>query len=314
MFGAKNNEPIYVVGHKNPDADAICAAIACAELLCDLGYDAVAARAGEVNAETAFALSHFGFEHPQPFEPSSDAAVYLVDHNEPSQMADGITMEQVVGVVDHHRLGGLKTSAPIYFRAEPLGSTCTVLMKIFTENKIEPSREVAGVMLSGIISDTLLLNSPTCTPFDEQVAHRLAELAGVELEHYGMELLRKKSEIEDVPASHLLARDLKEFSFAHHRVAIGQVELMEFAQIEPKMDDVLAEMERLLDEGYELVVLMITEILSKTSRLYAVGSMDALRVFERAFEGKLENGYIERPVVSRKREVVPPLERAFMEE
>ena len=313
MIGAKNEEPIYVVGHKNPDADSICGAIACAELLNDLGYAALAARAGEINSETAFALSHFGLEHPQLLEPSPDILVYLVDHNEPTQMPDGVGMEQVVGVVDHHRLAGLRTSAPIYFRVEPLGSACTVLAKIYSEYGIEPSREMAGVMLSGIVSDTLLFRSPTCTPFDEQVAHRLAQLAGVDLEHYGMEMLKKKSEIEGMSASHVLKRDLKEFSFAGRRVAIGQVELMDFSQIEPEMEHILVEMRVLVDEGYELVVLMATHMLSKTSRLYAVGSKEALVLFERAFEGRLEDDYIERPVVSRKKEIVPPIERAFME-
>ncbi|HIH70181.1 manganese-dependent inorganic pyrophosphatase [Methermicoccus shengliensis] len=306
--------PIYVVGHKNPDADSICAAIACAEMLNELGYFAVAARAGELNAETTFALSTFGFEPPQPLVPSPDMAVYLVDHNEPVQMPDGVAQDQVVGVVDHHKLGGLKTSAPIYFRVEPLGSTCTVLARMFDEMKIDPSRQIAGVLLSGLISDTLLFRSPTCTPLDEQIAHRLAEHAGVELEHYGMEMLKKKSDIEGRSASELLNRDLKEFSFAGHRVAIGQVELMDFSQIEPNMDALLEEMRAMLGEGYELVVLMITHILSKKSRLYAVGTQNALSVFERAFEGRLESGYIERPVVSRKKEVVPPLERAFEED
>jgi len=314
MIGVGKEGPIYVVGHKNPDADSICAAIACAEMLNDLGYTAVAARAGELNAETAFVLSEFGLEPPALLVPTPDMAVYLVDHNEPAQMPDGVTQEQVVGVVDHHKLGGLKTSAPIYFRAEPLGSTCTILARMLGEMRIEPSRQIAGVLLSGIISDTLLFRSPTCTPLDEQIAHRLAEHAGVNLEHYGMQMLKKKSEIEDKSASELLKRDLKEFSFAGHRVAIGQVELMDFSQIEPKMDALLEEMRAMLDEGYELVVLMITHILSKKSRLYAVGTRNTLSVFERAFDGRLENGYIERPVVSRKKEVVPPLERAFGED
>ncbi len=305
---------IYVVGHKNPDADSICSAIAYAEFLRKRGYDSIGVRAGELNKETLFALQSFGVEVPPeiPKTISSEDVVYLVDHNEKSQMAECISEDVIVGIIDHHKLGGLKTSKPIFVRIEPLGSTCTILSKIYREEEIEITRKIAGLLLTGIISDTVVFKSATTTSFDEEEAMRLSSIAEIDIEQYGMELMRKKSDIEDVSPEEILKRDFKEFDFNNHRVGISQVELVDVSLIEPKIGGIIEEMRKMVEQEYELVVFMVTDIIEEGSRLYAVGTSEALERFEEAFGEGLNEGYIYlKGVMSRKSQVVPPLERAF---
>lgn len=305
---------IYVVGHKNPDADSICSAIAYAELLRKKGYHSIAVRAGELNKETIFALEYFGAEIPPkiPDKLSQDDVVYLVDHNEMSQMAECITEDVIVGIIDHHKLGGLKTPKPIFVRIEPLGSTCTILSRVYREEGIEITRKIAGLLLTGILSDTVLFKSATTTSFDEEEAIRLSKIAETDIEQYGMELLKKKSDIEDVSPKQILTRDFKEFDFSGHRVGISQVELVDMSLIEPKIGDIVEEMRKMVGEGYELIVFMVTDVIEEGSRLYVVGNSEAVETFEEAFGGGLNEGYIYlKGVMSRKSQVVPPLERAF---
>ena len=175
-------EKVLIFGHKNPDTDTICSALAYADLKKQLGLDVEAVRLGEVNGETQFALDTFNSDAPRLVEKVAGEAedVILVDHNERQQSADDIDQVRVLEVIDHHRIANFETSDPLYYRAEPVGCTATILNKMYKENGKSIPKDVAGLMLSAIISDTLLFKSPTCTDQDVAAAKELAEIAGVE--------------------------------------------------------------------------------------------------------------------------------------
>ena len=181
-----------VFGHKNPDTDTICSAISYAELKKAQGADIEAVRLGELNSETAFVLDYFQVTAPRLVQTVANevSEVALVDHNERQQSVDDIDDVTVTAVVDHHRIANFETSDPLYYRAEPVGCTTTILLKMFRENEVEVSKTVAGLMLSAIISDTLLFQSPTCTQEDKVAAQKLAQIADVDIQSYGMEMLK----------------------------------------------------------------------------------------------------------------------------
>lgn len=165
-------EKVLIFGHKNPDTDTICSAIAYAELKTKLGMDVEPVRLGEMNGETKYALDYFKVEAPRLVEKVANEVknVILVDHNERQQSADDINEVRVLEVIDHHRIANFETSDPLYYRAEPVGCTATILNKLYKENGVQIRKEIAGLMLSAIISDSLLFKSPTCT--SEDVAYR----------------------------------------------------------------------------------------------------------------------------------------------
>ncbi|MBW7457840.1 DHH family phosphoesterase, partial [Paenibacillus sepulcri] len=169
-------EKILIFGHKNPDTDTICSAIAYADLKTQLGLNVEAVRLGEVNGETQYALTQFNTAAPRLVETVAGEAssVILVDHNERQQSAADIDQVRVVEVIDHHRIANFETSQPLYYRAEPVGCTATILNKMYKENGLKIGKEIAGLMLSAIISDSLLFKSPTCTEQDIAAARELA--------------------------------------------------------------------------------------------------------------------------------------------
>src|SRR3569832_11750 len=190
---------VLVFGHKNPDTDTICSAIAYAELKKQLGVDAEAIRLGEVNGETQYALDQFGVQAPRLVEAVAAEAkeVILVDHNERQQSANDIADVRVIEVIDHHRIANFETSDPLYYRAEPVGCTATILNKIYKEKGVAIRKEIAGLMLSAIISDSLLFKSPTCTQEDVDAAKELAAIAGVDADSYGLAMLKAGADLSD---------------------------------------------------------------------------------------------------------------------
>ncbi|HZG73618.1 MAG TPA: manganese-dependent inorganic pyrophosphatase, partial [Chondromyces sp.] len=186
-----------IFGHKNPDTDSICSALVYADLKTKLGEEVEAVRLGSVNEETQFVLNYFKKEAPRQVEKVAGEAetVILVDHNERQQSADDIDSVRILEVIDHHRIANFETADPLYYRAEPVGCTTTILNKIYKEKGIAVEKEIAGLMLSAIISDTLLLKSPTCTQEDVETANELAQIAGVELETYGLDMLKAGADL-----------------------------------------------------------------------------------------------------------------------
>lgn len=302
-----------IFGHKNPDTDTICSAIAYADLKGQLGVETEAVRLGEPNGETLYALEAFGVSTPRLIEKAANETdrVILVDHNERQQSVNDIDDVQVVEVIDHHRIANFETADPVYYRAEPVGCTATIIKKLYKEHGLDIPKPIAGLMLSAIISDSLLFKSPTCTEEDKQAAKELAEIAGVNAEEYGLNMLKAGADISDKTAGELLTMDAKAFAMGAATVEIAQVNTVD-------INDVLArqsELEKVItakinDNGLDLFVFIITDILENDSVALVLG--DKTAAFEQAFQTTLTNHTaVLKGVVSRKKQVVPPLTEAI---
>ncbi|EAK8417787.1 manganese-dependent inorganic pyrophosphatase [Listeria monocytogenes] len=301
-----------VFGHKNPDTDTICSAISYAELKKAQGADIEAVRLGELNSETAFVLDYFQVTAPRLVQTVANevSEVALVDHNERQQSVDDIDDVTVTAVVDHHRIANFETSDPLYYRAEPLGCTTTILLKMFRENEVEVSKTVAGLMLSAIISDTLLFQSPTCTEEDKVAAQKLAQIADVDIQSYGMEMLKAGADVSKKTVAELLL-DAKEFNMNDNKVEIAQINVVDVNDVLSRRSEVEALMtQNIVDKGLDLYLFVITNILTNDSVGIAIGSKTA--VVEEAYGVKfVENQAPLKGVVSRKKQVVPILTDTF---
>lgn len=298
-----------IFGHKNPDTDTITSAIVYAYLKQQVGVDAKAVRLGELNNETKYALEKFQFEAPRLIANVKDEAaqVILVDHNEFQQSADGIEEVQITEVIDHHRIANFQTADPVYFRAEPVGCTATILNKLFKENNVEIPANIAGLMLSAIISDTLLFKSPTCTEQDVAAGTELAAIAGVDAAEYGLAMLKAGADLSDKSLEDLLSLDAKGFEFGEYKATVAQVNAVD-------IEDVLGrqqELENLLnknvaDNGLDLFFFVVTDILNNDSTAVAAGQV--AEEAAKAFGATIVDGRISLPgVVSRKKQIVPVL-------
>lgn len=302
-------EKTLVFGHKNPDTDTICSAIAYAALKKELGWDAEAVRLGEVGGETSFALNYFGVEAPRLVEKVAEEAkqVILVDHNERQQSAGDIDQVRVVEVIDHHRIANFETAHPLYYRAEPVGCTATILNKLYKENGVAIRKAIAGLMLSAIVSDSLLFKSPTCTPEDIAAATELAEIAGVDKDSYGLEMLKAGADLSDKSIAQLISLDSKEFTMGAHKVEIAQVNAVDINDVLSKQ----AELEDALNlivsnKGLDLFLFVVTDILNNDSVGLALGKLAG--AVEQAYGVKLDdNKAVLKGVVSRKSQIVPVL-------
>ncbi|EEO9677295.1 manganese-dependent inorganic pyrophosphatase [Listeria monocytogenes] len=301
-----------VFGHKNPDTDTICSAISYAELKKAQGADIEAVRLGELNSETAFVLDYFQVTAPRLVQTVANevSEVALVDHNERQQSIDDIDDVTVTAVVDHHRIANFETSDPLYYRAEPVGCTTTILLKMFRENEVEVSKTVAGLMLSAIISDTLLFQSPTCTQEDKVAAQKLAQIADVDIQSYGMEMLKAGADVSKKTVAELLL-DAKEFNMNDNKVEIAQINVVDVNDVLSRRAEVEALMtQNIVDKGLDLYLFVITNILTNDSVGIAIGSKTA--VVEEAYGVKfVENQAPLKGVVSRKKQVVPILTDTF---
>jgi manganese-dependent inorganic pyrophosphatase len=302
-----------VFGHQSPDTDAIVAAIAFADFEKQLGKEFEPVALGEPNDETKFVFDHFGASVPRVIKTAANEveAVALVDHNEAQQSVSDIADLKVTHVVDHHRIANFQTSNPLFYRAEPVGCTSTIITKLYHEYKLEIPKQIAGLMLSAIISDTLLLKSPTTTAYDEAAVKELAEIAGEDYAAYGKEMLRAGTNVDSKTAVDLIDADAKSFTMGGKSVRVAQVNTVDVNDVFKRQDEfetaIKAENKA---EGYDLFVLMVTNILDSDSEGLIIG--DPTAPVETAFAGKLANNRIALPgVVSRKKQVVPPLTDAF---
>ncbi|MCA1321751.1 manganese-dependent inorganic pyrophosphatase [Bacillus tianshenii] len=300
---------VFVLGHKNPDTDSICSAIAYAELKKQLGVDAEPVRLGELNGETEYALKTFNAEVPRLIETAANEVqeVILVDHNEFQQSVSDIAQVRVLEVIDHHRIANFETSDPLYYRAEPVGCTATILNKLYKENNVEITKEVAGLMLSAIISDSLLFKSPTCTEQDVQAANELAAIAGVDANSYGLDMLKAGADLSDKTVEQLITLDAKEFQMGDYKVEIAQVNTVDTADVLKLQEELeLAILNTIANKGLDLFVFVVTDILTNDSVALALGKETA--AVEKAYNVTLENNTaLLRGVVSRKKQVVPVL-------
>lgn len=305
---------VLVFGHQSPDTDTVASAISIAYLLNKLSVEAEAVTLGKINPETSFALNYFKKDPLRIIETASNEVdkVILVDHNEAQQSVSDIDKVTVLGVIDHHRIANFETTDPLYYRAEPVGCTATIISKIYKENEVEIPSDIAGLMLSAIISDTLLFKSPTTTGEDYQAAEELAELAGVSLDDYGLEMLRAGTDISRKTATEILNDDAKSFNMGNEKVRIGQVNVVDINELlRTKKEELIEAMkEEIRENNYDLFVLMITDIIENNSIAIVEGS--SYRKFEMAFSKPIQMNTVELGnIVSRKKQVVPPLNEVF---
>lgn len=302
---------VFVTGHKNPDTDSICSALSYAALKQTQGVEAVAVRLGEVNKETQYALDYFQVEAPELIASVEEKqAVMLVDHNEPAQSVDGLDKAELLEIVDHHRLGGLNTANPIFVHIEPVGCTATIITKMFDCKKVELPKKIAGLLLSAIVSDTVLFKSPTCTEQDKAAAEKLAVIAGVNLKEYGMAMLKAGADLGDLTPAQIAKTDSKPFSFGQYKAIVAQISVMDTADILAKKAELVAAMQELCqNEGYDMSLLMVTDIMEESTELVFVG--EPKQLIADAFGKDASGDSIYLPgVMSRKKQIVPQLTEA----
>ena len=305
---------VFVFGHQNPDSDAIGSSYGYAYLKRQLGVDAEAVALGAPNEETAFVLDYFGVKAPRVVNSAQEEVVnqvILTDHNEFQQSISDIKNVQIIEVVDHHRVANFETANPLMMRLEPVGSASSIVYRMFKENNVEVPKEIAGLLLSGLISDTLLLKSPTTHATDPAVAADLAEIAGVNLEEYGLAMLKAGTNLSSKSAEVLIDIDAKTFELNGNKVRVAQVNTVDIADVLSRQEEIEAAINTSIkDNGYSDFVLMITDILNSNSEILALGS-NPDRV-EKAFDFVLENNHaFLEGAVSRKKQVVPQLTESF---
>ena len=302
---------ILIFGHKNPDTDSICSAMVKERLNTKNGHDnSVAVRLGNINKETQYVLNYLNLEAPELKEEVAEGQkVIMVDHNEFNQSIKGIEKAKIIGVVDHHRIANFETSDPLYYTARPYGCTSTILFQDFKGKGIEINREEAILMASAIISDTLLLKSPTTTKHDKKALEELEKIAGIDIKEYGLEMLKAGTDLDDFTAKELINLDAKELDKNGVKFVIGQVNTVDISSVLERQEELeKAIKEELEEKGLALFVLAITDILNSNSEILVLGEKSS--VVEKAFDKKLENNraFLEG-VVSRKKQLLPNIDK-----
>ena len=264
---------IQVLGHSNPDSDSICSALVAAHWLkAARGVEAVAVAQGTPTGETAFILDKAGVEAPALCGSLAGEKVWLVDFTDLGQAPADLEQAEVLGVIDHHRLGDLTTVGQLEAWIWPVGCTSTILFNLFRMENVEIDRAMATLMLGAIVSDTVAFRSPTCTEKDVEAAKQLAEKAGVDLDAFAEQLLIVKTDLEGLSINSLIDRDLKQYNLTEGAVVVGQVEIASFEQTSDKVEALEAELEaRCEKEGFKLASLMLTNISNSTTHLLVKG-------------------------------------------
>ena len=305
------DKKIYIFGHKNPDTDSICSSLVSEILYKKMGISNVEAkRLGNVNKETQYVLDYLKIQAPELLEDVEEGQeVFLVDHNEFNQSVDGIEKAKILRVTDHHRIANFETSEPLYYNAKPYGCTSTILFEEFKNNGIEIEKKEAILMASSIISDTLLLKSPTTTEFDKKVLGELGKIADLDIEKYGLEMLKAGTDLDDFSEEELISLDAKNLEKNGSKFVIAQVNTVSIEDVMKRVESLkTAIKDKINNDGLALFVLAITDILNSNSQIIAIGErVDAV---ENGFGIKLENdtAFLEG-VVSRKKQLLPQIDK-----
>ena len=295
----------FIFGHKNPDTDSITSSLVMANLEKKLGRDAEACRLGNINKETEYVLNYLGIEAPRLIEDVEEGAeVILVDHANFAESVPSLDKAKILKIVDHHMVA-LNTSYPLYYRAEPVGCTQTVMYKLYKENGVEIEKTIATLMLSAIISDTLLFKSPTCTVDDVKAAKELAEIAEIDVNTYGMDMLKAGTDLSSFTIDEILSLDAKKMDLKDKKAIIAQVNTASIDEVLKMKNELEAGMNKAIEEnGLDIYMFVITDIVNSTSKAIVLGN--AANIAERAYNEKIENNVIElKGVVSRKKQIVP---------
>ena len=302
-------EKVLIFGHKSPDTDSICSSMVAERLAKHYGLDAEAVRLGDLNNETEYILNHLGLEAPRKIsEVEAGQKVILVDHNEKDQSVDGRDNAEVLGVIDHHRISAFETLSPLYYMAKPYGCTSTVLYEIFKRENIEIDKVTAQLMLSAIVSDTLLLKSPTCTEKDVEAFRELEKIAEVNAEEYGLEMLKAGTDLSMYSADEIINLDAKEFTQNGKKAVIAQVNTADINDVFTRKDEIAFAMEKSISERkLDLYMFLVTDIINTNSKALVLGSERS--AVEKAFGKTIDENdsvFLEG-VVSRKKQVLPQI-------
>ena len=302
---------ILVIGHKNPDTDSICSAIAYSELKKKLGQNTKPVRAGELNKETEFVMDYFKSEIPALNLDISGRDVILVDHNERTQTADGFEEAKVLELIDHHRIANFNVDEPLKVRMEPVGCTSTIIFDMYKENGLLPDKITAGLMLSAIISDTLLFKSPTCTEKDTIAGRELSKIAEIDLAVYGVEMLKAGTALDDKTINELLNMDMKIFDVNDFKIGIAQINAVDEKAILAKKEEILLEISNIMkSDNLNMFMFVVTNILTNNSMGLVAGEKQ--EIIEKVFGSKIINSELAlEGIVSRKKQIVPPLTKAL---
>ena len=310
MKGRKIMEEIYIFGHKNPDTDSILSSLVLEAIEKTMGiYKAKAYRLGEVNKETQYALDYFGVKAPELLEEVKPGQpVMLVDHNGFDQSVKGIENTEIIRVIDHHNVAeSFKTAGPLFYLAMPVGCTATILREMCKVSGIKMDKITAGLMLSAIISDTLLFKSPVSTEKDKEVAEELAEIAEVDLNTYGLNLLKAGTDLSSFTPEELINIDSKTYTTNGVKYQAAQINTVSIEDVLKDKEAIENAMQKFRQEnGIDLFVLMITDILENNSQIIVLGKQE---IAEKAFNVKLENNTaFLSGVVSRKKQIIPNID------
>lgn len=301
---------VLIFGHKNPDTDSICSSIVHEILDKKNGWETKAVRLGKINKETQYVLDYLGIEAPELIEKVEEGQeVLLVDHNEFNQSVEGIEKAKILGVTDHHKIANFETSEPLYYTAKPYGCTATILFEEFKQMNHTIDRKEAVLMASAIISDTLLLKSPTTTEHDKKALEELAKIAQIDVNEYGLEMLKAGTDLDDFSAEELINIDAKKFEKEDTSFVIAQVNTVSIEDVLKREEQIKIEMNKVIQEkGLSLFVFAITDILNSNSEIIALGKK--AEVVKKAFGKQLEKdkAFLEG-VVSRKKQLLPDIDK-----
>lgn len=303
---------IYIYGHTNPDSDSIVAALSLTYLKNKLGEEAVAARQGELNPESRWILEKFGVAAPELITEYAGKDVWLVDHSDLAQSPKDVKEANILGIVDHHKLGDITTPTPLECWIRPVGCSCTIVKEMFDHYKIDIPKDIASIMLCAILSDTIIFKSPTCTKEDTKACRELADIAQIEdFKALGMEMFTVKSAIDGATPRELTTRDYKDFEMGGKKIGVGQLEVIDLSILDSVKADLFEDIKKLKEEGgRHTVLLLLTDIMKEGSQLL-VASDDG-ELVEKAFGVKPEEGkvWLDK-VMSRKKQIIPNLEKIY---
>ena len=304
-------EKILIFGHKNPDTDTICSSMVKERLNRKKGcVESQAIRLGNINKETEYVLNYLKLEKPELVnEIEEGQKIIMVDHNEFGQSIKGIEKAKILEVVDHHRIANIETAEPLYYTARPYGCTSTILFEDFKQNSIEINKEEAVLMASAIISDTLLLKSPTTTQNDIKALEELEKIAEINLKEFGLEMLKAGTDLDDFTAEELINLDAKSLKKNGVKFVIAQVNTVSIPDVLKRQEELeIAINQEINKNGLNIFVLAITDILDSNSEIIVLG--DKVEIVEKAFNAKLENNrmFLEG-VVSRKKQLIPNIDK-----
>jgi manganese-dependent inorganic pyrophosphatase len=303
---------LYTCGHKIPDSDSIIGAIAMAYLQKQLGRETKAVRQGDINPESQYILDKFNLEAPELKTSFAGCDLFMIDYNNYTEGPDDLKEANLVGIADHHKLGGLVTSGPLDVWIRAVGCSNTVIKEMFDYYEVEIPKDLAGAMMCAILSDTVIFKSPTCTKVDTRICKELAAIAGIEdYKAIGMEMFKVKSAVDGVPVRELVKRDYKNFDMNGKKVGIGQLEVVDLSIFDGKREELIADIKKLKEEdGNDTVLLLLTDIIAMGSQILV--ATDSPDVVEKAWDVKIEDDqFWLKGCLSRKKQVVPFLEPAY---